>query len=147
MVRQPIGGVAAWAHTGRGLRLSPALQTVSSVLANSLPSRCVLVAAAGAPASDESPRILFEQAYAMARRAADLRRRCTARPPPVALRDRPDRDALLIRYHARIAEAGLPLVLFYLYEAAGGISYIRDVLVELLARPESSASRSPHSTA
>ena len=46
------------------------------------------------------------------------------------------RDDLILDYHSRIAEAGLPLVLFYLYEAAGGISYRPELLVELLARSE-----------
>ena len=37
---------------------------------------------------------------------------------------------------AAIAEAGLPLLLFYLYQAAGGIAYGPHLLAELLARPE-----------
>ncbi len=137
MVRQPIGGVAVWAHTGRGLMLSPALQDrVLKSWRSALPSRCVLVAAAGAPASEKSPAILFEQAYAMAQRAAAQGADALLVHPPVALRDHPDRDALLIRYHDQVAKAGLPLVLFYLYEAAGGISYAPQLIAELLARPD-----------
>src|SRR4029079_15713716 len=37
--------------------------------------------------------------------------------------------------HEQLAELGLPLVLFYLYEAAGGVCYTTAVLDELLALP------------
>jgi 4-hydroxy-tetrahydrodipicolinate synthase len=137
MVHQPIGGVAVWAHTGRGLRLPQSvLDRVLKSWRNRLPSGYVLVAAAGAPPSEKSPGPLCEQAYSMACRAAELGAECLLVHPPVALRDRPDRDALIVRYHSRIADAGLPLVLFYLYEAAGGISYSPEVIAELLPRPE-----------
>jgi 4-hydroxy-tetrahydrodipicolinate synthase len=137
MVRQPIGGVAVWAHTGRGLLLPPSTQDrVLTAWRHLLPSGSLLVAAAGAPASQKSPDALIEQAYAMACRAAELGAECLLVHPPRALREQPGLDALLIRYHARIAQAGLPLVLFYLYEAAGGISYSPQVLAELLARPD-----------
>ena len=45
-------------------------------------------------------------------------------------------EAALKRYAnwMAIAEIGLPLLLFYLYEAAGGISYPPQVLAELLMR-------------
>lgn len=72
----------------------------------------------------------------MARRAADLGADALLVHPPVAFRDHPDRDVLVLEYHSRIAEAGLPLVLFYLYEDAGGISYRPELLIELLARSE-----------
>ncbi len=72
----------------------------------------------------------------MACHAADLGADALLVHPPVALRDRPDRDQILLDYHATIAEAGLPLVLFYLYEAAGGISYSPQILADLLGRPE-----------
>ena len=84
----------------------------------------------------------------MACRAADLGPMpCWSTPrPPFA--DRPDRDSLILDYHARIAEAGLPLVLFYLYEAAGGISYPPGLCwPNYWLGPRSWASRSPPSTA
>ena len=137
MVNQPIGGVAVWAHTGRGLKLPPALaDQVLKTWRTLLPSGCMLVAAAGAPPPDRSPRALFERAYAMACRAAELGADALLVHPPTTLRDRSDRDSLVIRYHSRIAQAGLPLVVFYLYEAAGGISYTPGVITELLARPD-----------
>jgi 4-hydroxy-tetrahydrodipicolinate synthase len=42
----------------------------------------------------------------------------------------------VLEYHSALADAsGLPLLLFYLYEAAGGVSYAPHVLAQLLARP------------
>ncbi len=137
MVRQPIGGVAVWAHTGRGLRLGASVRDrVLESWRRFLPSDSLLLAAAGGPPEQETPSLLIDQAHAMACRAAELGADAILVYPPVSLRDRPDRDAWIVRYHSRIAAAGLPLVLFYLYEAAGGISYSPDVLEELLARPE-----------
>jgi 4-hydroxy-tetrahydrodipicolinate synthase len=72
----------------------------------------------------------------MARQAAGLGANALLVHPPVAFRARPDCDRLLLDYHASIATAGLPLVLFYLYEAAGGISIPASALAELLSRPE-----------
>ncbi len=43
---------------------------------------------------------------------------------------------MVLDYHSVAAEAGLPLIAFYLYEAAGGISYRPELLARLLARPE-----------
>ena len=72
----------------------------------------------------------------MARHAADLGADALLVHPPVAFRDRTDCDQIVLDYHSAIAEAGLPLVLFYLYEAAGGIAYSPAILAELLSRPE-----------
>ena len=137
MVRQPIGGVAVWAHTGRGLCLPVSVRDrVLQTWRKFLPSGSLLVAAAGAPPEQETPSLLIEEAHAMACRAAELGADALLVYPPAALRERRDRDALIVRYHSRIADAGLPLVLFYLYEAAGGISYSPEVLAELLARSD-----------
>ena len=137
MVRQPIGGVAVWAHTGRGLFLpAPLRDRVLKTWRTSLPSGSLLVAAAGSPPDEHSPPALVERAYSMACRAAELGADALLVHPPAALRDRPDRDSLIIRYHTQIAQAGLPLVLFYLYQQAGGISYSQEVLAELLALPQ-----------
>jgi 4-hydroxy-tetrahydrodipicolinate synthase len=72
----------------------------------------------------------------MARQAADLGADALLVHPPTALRGRDDQDTLILQYHSAVAEAGLPLILFYLYEEAGGISYGARLLGELLARPE-----------
>ena len=137
MANRPIGGVAVWAHTGRGLRLTDATrEQVLRIWRRELPADRCLIAAAGASPGEHSVSLVMSAAKAMAQRAADLGADALLVHPPVAFRDRPDRDALVLEYHSRIAEAGLPLVLFYLYEDAGGISYRPDILVELLARSD-----------
>jgi 4-hydroxy-tetrahydrodipicolinate synthase len=136
MAGQPIGGVAVWAHTGRGLRTSDAVRRrVLSTWREFLPPGRLLVAAAGATALELSVSGVNASGYSMARLAADLGADALLVHPPVAFRERPDRDDLVLLYHQKIAEAGLPLVLFYLYEAAGGITYSQELLEKLLALP------------
>jgi 4-hydroxy-tetrahydrodipicolinate synthase len=138
MATQPIGGVAVWAHTGRGLLITDGVrERVMNTWRRVLPAKSLLIAAAGAVVGvQQPPSRVIASAHAMARLAADLGAVAILVHPPASFRDHPDRDALVLEYHARIAEAGLPLVLFYLYEAAGGITYPPEVLIELLARPE-----------
>ncbi len=137
MAGQSIGGVAVWAHTGRGLRLSdPDGDRVLKAWRRALPAGCSLIAAAGArPDRREIPDVIAS-ARSMARRAADLGADALLVHPPVAFRDRDDPDRLILDYHDAIAEVGLPLILFYLYEAAGGIAYSRESLSALLRRSE-----------
>ena len=56
---------------------------------------------------------------------------------PTAYRDLPadERDRRIVEHHRALAELGAPLILFYLYEAAGGITYTLDVLSELFSLP------------
>ncbi len=136
MAAQPIGGVAVWAHTGRGLCLTEVQQDrVLAAWRRALPTDCVLFAAAGAPKSTRGTGAVIAAAHSMARRAADNGADAILVFPPLAFRDRLNRDTLILDYHARIADAGLPLVVFYLYEAAGGISYSPELLALLLALP------------
>jgi 4-hydroxy-tetrahydrodipicolinate synthase len=137
MAAQPIGGVAVWAHTGRGLFVSE--QDGARVLSawrRVLPAETLLVAAAGARADRQRPDEVFAAVRSMARRAADLGADALLVHPPTAFRELADCEALILDYHSAAAEAGLPLVAFYLYEAAGGISYPSAVLTALLARDE-----------
>jgi 4-hydroxy-tetrahydrodipicolinate synthase len=46
----------------------------------------------------------------------------------------PDQDRKILEYHDAIAKSKLPMILFYLYERAGGISYSQELLDELLSR-------------
>ena len=45
-------------------------------------------------------------------------------------------EDLTIEYHKQLASMGAPLILFYLYEAAGGISYSLALLRSLFALPQ-----------
>jgi 4-hydroxy-tetrahydrodipicolinate synthase len=134
---QPIGGVAVWAHTGRGPRLEKTVRgEVLQAWRQGLPAGRLVIAAAGAPPGLRPVDQVFEAACAMARQAAELGADVVLVHPPVAFRGRSDQDRLVLEYHAALAEAGgLPLLLFYLYEAAGGVSYGPHVLAQLLARP------------
>ena len=96
----------------------------------------MLVAAAGARRDRKDPDEVFDSVRRLAWRAADLGADALLVHPPAAFRERPDRDALILDYHSAAAEAGLPLVAFYLYESAGGITYSPELLVELLGRRE-----------
>lgn len=135
MTGQPIGGVAVWAHTGRGLLLGEEDGArVLSAWRRALSPGRVLVAAAGSRGDHREPGSVLDAVRRMARRAADLGADALLVHPPTAFRERDDRDALILDYHSAAAEAGLPLVAFYLYEAAGGISYSPECLATLLAR-------------
>jgi len=133
MAGQPIAGVAVWAHTGRGLMLDG--ETSLRVLRDwrqVLPDKVII---AGVGSRDEN----FEQATAatvrMAESAARLEADALLVYPPTWLRGHSRSEQLIVEHHARVAEVGLPLVLFYLYEAAGGIAYSQTVLDELLNLP------------
>jgi 4-hydroxy-tetrahydrodipicolinate synthase len=112
MAEQPIVGVAVWAHTGRGPHLTPAQRDlVLRVWRDALPGRLVI---AGASSVD------------MARAAKSG-----------------GADALLAfpraietaAYHAQLGRE-LPVIAFYLYEAAGGVNYDNATLHALLGAPD-----------
>ncbi len=133
MASQPIAGVAVWAHTGRGLMLDG--ETSLRVLRDwreVLPDKVIV---AGVGSRDEN----FEQATAATVRMAESAARLGADAllvyPPTWLRGHSRSEQLIVEHHARVAEVGLPLILFYLYEAAGGIAYSQTVLDELLNLP------------
>lgn len=135
MATQPIAGVAVWAHTGRGLMLDD--ETARRVFRDwreALPAQVVI---AGVGSRDDTSR---EQATArtvkMAETAAGLGADALLVYAPTWLREHPMRDELIVEHHRRVAAVGLPLIAFYLYEKAGGISYSPAVLDELLALPE-----------
>ena len=134
MSGQPISGVAVWAHTGRGLRLdSETGQRVLRGWRDALPET-VIVAGIGSLDSN------FEQAIAgtlaMAESAAHMGADALLVYPPTWLRGHARANKLIAEYHAQVARVGLPLILFYLYEDAGGIAYSPQVLDELLALPD-----------
>src|SRR5215208_3224700 len=135
MSGQPVAGVAVWAHTGRGLMLGRGM--AAAVLRDwraALPHK-VIVAGAGAAASarpDEATDRSVEMAECAARLGADA----VLAYAPAWLRGSEDAGRLIVEHHRRLAAVGLPVVLFYLYEEAGGISYPPEVLDELLSMPE-----------
>lgn len=124
MREQAPGGVAVWAHTGRGLMLTPAQREyLLKSWRDGLPSGTV-VAGVGGKSDDEAVQMAQEAAawgadYLMA--YAPVRHR--------------GNDEAIISYHRKLAAVGKPLILFFLYEAAGGVTYSLPVLKELFAIP------------
>jgi dihydrodipicolinate synthase/N-acetylneuraminate lyase len=130
MAEQPVAGVAVWVHTGRGPYLDR--ETRSRVLRSWRqamgPGRPVIAGAGALPQTPDYDRA----AARMAAEAADGGADALLAFPPVAHRG--DRDRI-VAYHRSLAEVGLPLLLFYLYEAAGGVTYDRETLRDLFALP------------
>ena len=135
MSSQPIAGAAVWAHTGRGLLLdAETARVVMEQWREALPTR-PLIAGAGARGKHSSPSESTTATLSMASEAAECGADALLVYPPSWLKDHERRDSLIIEHHQRLAEFGLPLVLFYLYEAAGGLCYTTEVLDELLSLP------------
>ena len=135
MSTQPIAGVAVWAHTGRGLHLSPDIaQRVIQDWRDALPDK-PLIAGVGPVGRPSDPAAATKATLEMATAAAQHGANAVLVYPPAWLRANEGRDRLIVEHHARVAELGLPVILFYLYEAAGGISYDPNTLNELLSLP------------
>ena len=111
MARQPLAGVAVWAHTGRGPHLAPGeRRDVLAVWRAALPDRVIVAGA---------------KSVAMAREAKTGGADCVLAFPQ---RDDP------VDYHRALA-AELPVLAFYLYERAGGVAYDDATLDRILALP------------
>jgi 4-hydroxy-tetrahydrodipicolinate synthase len=111
MARQPVAGVAVWAHTGRGPHLSDdQRRVVLEEWRAALPGK-VIVAGATGPT----------MARAAKRGGAD------------ALLAFPVRENAVV-YHDELSQE-LPVIAFYLYAAAGGVNYDDKTLHAILALP------------
>jgi len=132
-----VGGVAVWTPIGRGDRLGPiARAEIFRAWRSGLGEGPTLIAAAGPAAGARHPDDVVESARLMAEEAAGLGADAVLALPPGPYRGRPDRDRLVLEYHAALAVPGLPLLISYRREDAGGIAYGPEVLAQLLARPE-----------
>lgn len=111
MARQPIAGVAVWAHTGRGPHLSAdQRRIVLDEWRAALPGK-VIVAGANGPTMARDAK----------RGGAD------------ALLAFPERENAVV-YHDELSQQ-LPVIAFYLYEAAGGVNYDDKILHGILSLP------------
>ena len=112
MAGQPVAGVAVWAHTGRGPHLSAEhRREVLETWRESLPDRVVIAGARDITMAIEARR-----------GRADALLAFPERNDPVA-------------YHRRLGRE-LPVIAFYLYEAAGGVAYDDQTLHAVLDLPE-----------
>lgn len=135
MSTQSIVGVAVWAHTGRGLLLdNETAQQVLKDWRSVLPDK-VVIAGVGAKRFTGDHEQATTSALEMAEAAVECGADALLAYPPTWLREHPESDRLIVKHHARLSQLGVPIVLFYLYEAAGGIRYNPALLDELLSLP------------
>jgi 4-hydroxy-tetrahydrodipicolinate synthase len=111
MAAQPVAGVAVWAHTGRGPHLSAEQRrAVLEAWREALPERVIV-----AGARDITMAIEARRGH------ADALLAFPASADPVA-------------HHARLSRE-LPVIAFWLYEAAGGVAYDDATLHAILDLP------------
>ncbi|MFQ5412747.1 MAG: dihydrodipicolinate synthase family protein, partial [Phycisphaerae bacterium] len=142
MNAQPADGVALWVHTSRGLKMDREMRValLKAWRAGLERDRIIIAGAGGLFAADEDAstgdRAYIEHAVSMARDAAEFGADALLVWAPVRFRGRPDQDERIVETHRAIAAVGLPMIVFYLYESAGGVTYSLDVLRKLFAIPE-----------
>ena len=137
LCEQPIAGVAAWAHTGRGLHLpTEAADAVMRSWRAALGPDRVLVAGVGGAPGNDTPEKWTAATMRMAERALNLGADGFLVYPPVICRGRPDEHERVVAHHRKLAELDAPMIAFYLYEPSGGISYRPETLREILALPQ-----------
>lgn len=111
MATQPVAGVAIWAHTGRGPHLSgEQRRVVLEAWRDALPDRVLVAGARDITMAIEARRGRADAILAF-----------------------PQRDDA-VAYHTRLSRE-LPVIAFYLYEAAGGVAYDDATLDAILALP------------
>jgi 4-hydroxy-tetrahydrodipicolinate synthase len=111
MAAHPIAGVAVWAHTGRGRQLSGEQRhTVMQAWREALPDRVIVAGAHDITTAIDARRGRADAILAFP----------TASDP--------------VAYHLRLSRE-LPVIAFYLYEAAGGVSYDDATLRAILTLP------------
>jgi 4-hydroxy-tetrahydrodipicolinate synthase len=112
MAAQPVAGVAVWAHTGRGPYLSAdERRSVLSTWRAALPDKVIVAGANSAEMARDAKAGGADALLAFPRR------------------DDP------VRYHQTLGRE-LPVIAFYLYEAAGGVAYHDDTIRALLDLPQ-----------
>ncbi|WP_055668917.1 dihydrodipicolinate synthase family protein [Desnuesiella massiliensis] len=141
MKAQPIDGLSIWVHTGRGLLISEKQREAVMRLWREAFKDKLIIAGVGAIKEENSYKEYDEKKYienslAMAKKAKDLGADAILVFAPTIFKNLANSEEKIISYHKEIAKAGLPIILFYLYEEAGGISYSKSVLEELLAMEE-----------
>ena len=111
MAAQPVAGVAVWAHTGRGPHLSAdARREVLDTWREAMPDRVVIAGARDIGMAIEARRGKADALLAFPQQA-----------DPVG-------------YHQRFSRE-LPVIAFYLYQAAGGVAYDDRTLHGILELP------------
>jgi 4-hydroxy-tetrahydrodipicolinate synthase len=138
LAHQPVAGVAVWAHTGRGLHLSreQRAQVLRSWVKGLGGGKVVVAGVGGSPKHLADFSAYVNSALEMARDALDYGAQAFLVYPPRLFHHVANHQELIHDYHRQLASLGAPLILFYLYEAAGGISYSPALLRRLFELPE-----------
>jgi len=141
MAQQPIVGVALWAHTGRGLQLSrdQRLQVLKTWAQGLGTDKVIIAGVGGSHVGANTFSAYVDSAMEMANDALQNGANAFLIYAPSPLRKiagESELDKLVVDYHCKLAALHAPMILFYLYEAAGGISYSPEVLRSLFALPE-----------
>ncbi len=140
-----VGGAAVWAHTGRGLHIprEARLRTMRSWREAFSDGRLIIAGVGAKPdrilADPDMKAKFIEDTKRMAEDAVDCGADAFLVYAPIVWRDAPDQDEMVYSYHKMLCGYGKPIVLFYLYREAGGISYGPDLLCKLLALPQTVA--------
>lgn len=141
MKQQPADGFTIWAHTGRGLLIDRETRNyVFQQWRKEFPDR-FLIAGAGANlvqcAKSTDPEAEFlTRSLEMAESAKELGADAIMVYAPVIYRGAADQDEKVKEYYQLMSKPGLPIIAFYLYEAAGGISYSKELLRCILNMPQ-----------
>lgn len=135
MDKQPITGVAVWVHTGRGLFITrEQREYIFKSWRAGLSREKIIICGVGARADEDMTEEEFiERTLEMGIHAKELGADAVLAYPPTYYRDKGSVEEKIVEYHKKIAELGLPVLLFYLYDEAGGISYSRKLLKQLFS--------------
>lgn len=142
MMSQPMHGLAVWAHTGRGLLLAPDVrdQVMRAWTAAAGTSKLVIAGVGALPdqqlAGEAQAARYRDDTLRMAEHALACGAHALMMYAPVLYRGTPDQDARILAHVEALASLDAPLVLFYLYEAAGGVSYSLELLRAMFAVPQ-----------
>ncbi len=140
----PAAGVAVWAHTGRGLKLTHGERhrVFKRWRIGLRPDQFVIAGVGCSEAELErgveslSDAEYIARASQMAEEARVYGADGILVYAPTKFRGRPDQDEMIVDYMESIAAVGLPMIMFYLYESAGGISYGTELLENLISMDE-----------
>jgi 4-hydroxy-tetrahydrodipicolinate synthase len=138
MAKQPIAGVAVWAHTGRGLRLTrdQRVRVLRGWAQGLGPAKVVIAGVGGLPGQAGDFSSYVKSALEMGQDAVDNGAQAFLIHPPRLPHYREDPDDLILSFHQQLVTYEVPVLLFYLYEAAGGVDYSLNVLRRLFALPQ-----------
>lgn len=141
MKTQDVSGFSVWVHTGRGLLITEEQREYIMKSWREAFEDKIIIAGVGANINEclkyENPEEEYiRRSKDMALKAKELKADAILLYAPNIFKNKEDMEDKIINYHEEIAKLGLPIILFYLYEEAGGISYSKNLLRGLLSIDE-----------